>query len=103
MFEIQTYMLISERIQIAVKGSLNNPGTGLIKLSADEYDSDRRNISESSLAIPFFYLSIKSRQIFNFVACSEEIAPSTAVCISSIDTYSVYLKKRNNRDVQVSA
>lgn len=75
---------ISARIRIAVKGSLVKPGTVLMKSSTALCGSASRNISESSSAIRFSCSSIKSRQIFSFVACSGQIAPSTAACISSI-------------------
>lgn len=75
---------ISESIRIAVKGSLDNPGTVLIRSRVVEYGLASLNISVSSLSIRIFCSSIKSRHIFSFVACSGQIAPSTAACISSI-------------------
>ena len=75
---------ISARIRIAVKGSLDKPGTVLMKSSTALCGLASRNILESSLAIRFSCSSIKLRQIFSFVACSGQTAPSTAACISSI-------------------
>lgn len=72
-------------MRIAVKGSFDKPGTVLIKPRTALCGLASRNISESSSLIHYFSCSsIKSRQIFSFVACSGQIAPSIAACISSI-------------------
>ena len=75
---------ISESIWTAVIGFLSNPGTVLIKFKAASYLSLRRRISCSNSEMCLFSSSMWSRHCLSLTACSFEMAPSTAACISSI-------------------
>ena len=75
---------ISESTWVAVSGFLSNPGTVLIEFKAVSYLSLRRKISCSTSEMCLFSSSMWLRHCLSLTACSLEIAPSTAACISAI-------------------
>ena len=64
-------------------GFLSNPGMVRIRVRASSYLSLRRKISRSISALCFPNSSMWLRHCLSFTACSGEMAPSTAACISS--------------------
>ena len=75
---------ICESTWIAVIGFLLNPGTVLIRFKEASYLSLRQRISRSTSEMCLFSSSMWSRHCLSLTACSLEMAPSTAACISSI-------------------
>lgn len=75
---------ISERMAIAVIGFLSNPGRVWSKSRTAEKGSAIRKISCSIALLWASSSSMCERHWRSLTACSWEIAPSTAACISSI-------------------